>query len=366
MIGTVCLITNMPAPYRVPVFDRLSLLLKELHIQLLVLYLSKTEPNRSWAFPNMAHDHVVLAGKTYSFGKTFFHWNLSSLLKELRRSKPIAVITSGFDASMLQAFLWARIAKVPHISFSDGTLDSERRFGFFRRLTRRAVVKGSHCVIGASMKTLALYRHYGAPSEKCFESCLCVDNDRYQGRDQKKEFDLLYVSQIIHGKMPDLIIEIMVELGTNYSLLVVGDGTLKTWFLKELEEKGVRYRYAGFVQPDETPAFFQKVRLLLFPTRRDAWGIVANEACAAGIPVLTTREAGVAGELIIDGENGFVLPPVASGWAEHIRTLLNDRKLYSDMCREASSRVRMFTCERAARGIVDAVTASLDEQARKR
>jgi glycosyltransferase involved in cell wall biosynthesis len=186
-----------------------------------------------------------------------------------------------------------------------------------------------------------------------------VDNDRYRARDQTKNFDLLYVSQIIPRKMPDLVVEIMVELGRDYSLQIVGDGHLREWFLNELTGKGVRYEYAGFVQFDEIPAFFQKARVLLFPTRSDPWGVVANEACAAGIPVLTTSLAGAAGELIIHDENGFVLPPVARVWADHVKRLLNDKELYSGMCRDALSRVQNFTYEKASQGIVDAVMASL-------
>jgi glycosyltransferase involved in cell wall biosynthesis len=69
--------------------------------------------------------------------------------------------------------------------------------------------------------------------------------------------------------------------------------------------------------------------------------------------------AGAAGELIIHDENGFVLPPVARVWADHVKRLLNDKELYSGMCRDALSRVQNFTYEKASQGIVDAVMASL-------
>jgi glycosyltransferase involved in cell wall biosynthesis len=334
-------------------------MLRQQGIELLVLYLSQTEPNRSWKFPNINHNYVILPGKTFSVGNAFFHWNSSALITQLRKSKPIAVITSGFDLTMLQAFLWSRISRVVHLSFSDGTLDSERNLGLLRRVARRLVVKNSRSVLGASRKTLSLYQHYGALPQNCFESCLCVDNDRYQTRDQAKEFDLLYVSQFIPRKMPEFIVEVMVELGRDYSLQVVGDGHLREWFINELTREGVGYEYAGFVQPDKIPASFQKARLLLFPTRSDPWGVVANEACAAGVPVLTTSAAGAAGELIIHGENGFVLPPEARVWADHVRQLLNDKELYSNMCRNALSRVRGFTFEKASEGILNAVMASL-------
>ena len=361
MSGTICLITNIPAPYRVPVFDRLYSKLKEQDLNLVVLYLSGTEPNRLWEPPCISHEHEVLPGKIFSIGSAFFHWN-PSLIRQLNRLKPAVVITCGFDFAMLQGFLWSVMKKVPHISFSDGTLDSERKIGFFRRLARKFVIKKSRFLVGASLKTLLLFRQYGAPPENCFQSCLCVDNNAYAGNAQTKAFDLLYVARIVHGKMPELVVEIMEILGSEYSLEIVGDGNLREWFINTLTQKKVRYNYEGFIQPDIIPKFYQKSKLLLFPTKSDTWGIVANEACAAGVPVLTTESAGVAGELIVHGENGFILPPLAHVWADHIRMLLSDQTLYRRMSQNALISVQSYNYENASYGLFNAISEAIGKR----
>ncbi len=293
-------------------------------------------------------------------GNRFFHWN-PSLIKQLAHLKPSVVITCGFDLSMLQGFFWSRIERVPHISFSDGTLDSEGSIGLVRRFVRRVVIRNSRALVGASRKTLLLFQKYGAPSHDCFQSCLCVDNSRYANDGFEKSFDLLYVSQLIHRKMPDLIIDIMHFLGRDYSLQVVGDGQLRDWFTGALASGRVNYNYAGFVEPNEMPSFYKKARLFLFPTRSDAWGVVANEACAAGVPVMTTPSAGAAGELIVHGENGFVLAPTAEIWANHIRLLLEDKELYTKMSRGAVARVRDYNYENAVQGISDSIERALKQ-----
>ena len=65
------------------------------------------------------------------------------------------------------------------------------------------------------------------------------------------------------------------------------------------------------VSPEEIPQLFAASDVLVFPTLRDCWGMVVNEALAAGIPVLGSRYAGAAEELIRDDELGRLIDPLA-------------------------------------------------------
>ena len=47
--------------------------------------------------------------------------------------------------------------------------------------------------------------------------------------------------------------------------------------------------------------------VFVLPSRHDGWGVVVNEACAAGLPVISTSAVGSARDLLVDGSNGFVL-----------------------------------------------------------
>lgn len=44
----------------------------------------------------------------------------------------------------------------------------------------------------------------------------------------------------------------------------------------------------------------------MFPTRYDPWGLVANEAMANGMPILSTDQSAAALHFIQDNENGFI------------------------------------------------------------
>ncbi len=66
--------------------------------------------------------------------------------------------------------------------------------------------------------------------------------------------------------------------------------------------------FKGFVQSSALPDAFAQADVFVLPSRHDGWGLVINEAIAAGMPVITTDCVGAAADLVEDGRNGFVGP----------------------------------------------------------
>jgi glycosyltransferase involved in cell wall biosynthesis len=73
----------------------------------------------------------------------------------------------------------------------------------------------------------------------------------------------------------------------------------------------------GFIQPNELPGIMAEAGAFVHPSLYDPWGVAIAEACAAGLPVLTTQGCASSVELIRDFHNGIVLPGGSS------RPLLN-------------------------------------------
>jgi glycosyltransferase involved in cell wall biosynthesis len=65
--------------------------------------------------------------------------------------------------------------------------------------------------------------------------------------------------------------------------------------------------FHGNVTRSEMYRAYQESSILVFPTLCDGFGMVAAEAFAHGLPVITTRNAGAA-DLILEGKNGFIVP----------------------------------------------------------
>ena len=95
--------------------------------------------------------------------------------------------------------------------------------------------------------------------------------------------------------------------------------------------------------------YFAAADVFLFPTLYDAFGLVAAEAMASGLPVITSRAAGAA-ELIEHGKDGWL---TADPWdpdqiAEGLRALAADPGLRQRMASAARSRIESYTWDRAA------------------
>ena len=67
--------------------------------------------------------------------------------------------------------------------------------------------------------------------------------------------------------------------------------------------------WPGFLQYHDLPAVYRSAGAFVHPARREAWGLVVNEAAAAGLPLIVGRRVGAACELVRDGENGFLVDP---------------------------------------------------------
>lgn len=99
----------------------------------------------------------------------------------------------------------------------------------------------------------------------------------------------------------------------------------------------------GSVPRSELMEAYEQAHLLVFPTLCDGFGMVASEALSRGVPVLTTRNAGVA-DLIEEGTNGFIVPPAdADALANRLEACLSDPSALLDMRQAALETARSWT-----------------------
>lgn len=213
--------------------------------------------------------------------------------------------------------------------------------------------------IGASLGSIDLYKSYNVREEKIFRSCLCIENDQFIVKHEPvKKYDLMFSGQLIDRKMPFFFVEVARRMKAripNLKLLILGDGPLRKEVLQKLDEYKIDYDYPGFVQPVDLPRYYLQSKVFMFPTKNDPWGVVANEACAAGMPVITCNNAGVANDLIIHDHNGYILPLDEQIWADHACGLLTDQALYLRLSNNSMDAVDPFNSMAASKGIIDAI-----------
>jgi glycosyltransferase involved in cell wall biosynthesis len=92
-------------------------------------------------------------------------------------------------------------------------------------------------------------------------------------------------------------------------LVMIGEGALESELRSFALPPNVRVDWIGHVPYDQLPEWYRRAGILVFPTLGDEWGLVVNEAMAAGIPVLGSNLSGAVLDLLRDGENGWAFDP---------------------------------------------------------
>ncbi len=362
----IALVTNHPPPFRIPIYEQIG---NMAGVDLQAVFCSAREPNRQWDLPPLRFNHVFLKERFVTRGSNFIH-NNPDVIAALRRLAPDVIVTTGFNPTFLYAFAYAKAKGIPHVPMTDGTDGSERALSGVHRLIRRLVYSRSQAFVAASHGGLRLYASYGVPVARCFQSCLCVDNKRYAQRSagEPKKHDLVFCGRMVQEKNPLFALAVaegVAEvLGRKVSILFIGTGEQEEEVRAEAERKSslVSVEFHGHATQDELPALYASARIFLFPTQADVWGVVANEACAAGLPVIVSPHAGVAGELIVNGDNGFVCELDTAHWIERTAMLLSDEALYHRCAQRSRMLVSRYTFDHAAAGIVDACRFALTEK----
>ena len=357
----VALVTNIPAPYRLRMFE---LLAAEPGIELKLFFCSQREPDREWDLRPLRAPHVYMRERVLAWRGRFIHAN-PDVWPLLGAFQPDVVITTGFNPTHLLAFVFARLHGARHVAMTDGTAMSEAKLTFVHRWIRRRIYRRTDAFVGASDGSFALYRQYGVPKMSMFKSHLCADNAAFDAvaavTQVPRDIDFIFCGRFVAGKLPLFAIEVAAataqRLGRPVTLLIVGSGELEAHMRIEadLVSNRVHTHFAGFAAQAALPGHYARAKVLLFPTLGDTWGVVANEACAAGLAVIVSPQAGVADELVRDGVNGRVLPLDAAMWAEAASTLLRDTAAWQEMSHRSRQLVLPYTEVNAALGITLAV-----------
>jgi glycosyltransferase involved in cell wall biosynthesis len=160
------------------------------------------------------------------------------------------------------------------------------------------------------VRTTAYAQRMSFPREAVVRGSLTVDEKPFasvaagsQGRWNDPKF--LFCGRLVPDKAPDVLAEAYrTYRGTvsdPWPLQVVGHGPFDGG-LADLP--GVIM--SDFVQPDALPEIFAAAGALLLPSRLDSWGVVALEACSAGLPVVISDGCGAAADLATPA-NGFTV-----------------------------------------------------------
>jgi colanic acid/amylovoran biosynthesis glycosyltransferase len=125
--------------------------------------------------------------------------------------------------------------------------------------------------------------------------------------------EILFVGRLLHGKGLSLLLEAIATLrrrGLEVTATIVGDGPARTTYEADARRLGVteHVRFLGAVGQDEIRTHYARADLFCLPSFAEGVPVVAMEAMAMELPVVSTRIMGIP-ELVQDGAHGLLVAP---------------------------------------------------------
>jgi glycosyltransferase involved in cell wall biosynthesis len=223
-------------------------------------------------------------------------------------------------------------------------------------------------VVGSS--GIRYLRGLGAAATKIFPLRYTTSVERFSTneieRPPERAHRLLYAGQLIERKGLLPFLETLsrwtaAHPARNVEFVIVGDGPLRVKLENFTPAANLELQFRGNLPYEELPRVYSEAGLFVLPTLADTWGVVVNEALAAGLPVLGSVRAQAVTELVDDGKNGWTFEP---GRPEEIYSAI-DRAMSASaeqldaMRAHARSTALALTPDDAARFIDDAIAATL-------
>lgn len=330
----VWLLTNLPSPYQVELFRAIAAA-GEVELEVRFMRAPRTSLD--------GFSHQVLTSPVPAFVRDEFRLHPHAIW-EAARSKHDCYVLSGLYTSvtflLCAAVLtvrrrpWAMWLERPRPRIDQRAWSPFRLGSGWLDIMRRAVLqlllRSCHRVICIGSAAVEEYaEQFHVPRSKLLMLPYCCDTERYTNvpRDKvqavKQRYDLkgklvfLFSGQMIRRKGVDVLLSAFAQVAESerdIALLLLGDGPL----LEELKEAVPQHlkaavHFASFVEQSDLPAHFAAADVFVFPSRHDGWGVVVNEACAAGLPIIATKTTGAACDLVEDGASGFVIDADAIG-----------------------------------------------------
>lgn len=244
-----------------------------------------------------------------------YEW-LKMVWQSLGRLNPAVCVLAGYaHPGMLAAWLWCRWHGRGVVVMSDSKEDdAPRRLcvewckgQLLRRYDAAFVAGASHC---------RYFVKLGFPKDRIRMGYDVVDNDAYGAAHPKPSRSRPYfltVSRLIPKKNLSQLLNAyhgyVREVGADqaWTLVICGDGMLREELEDQREKLGLvdLVDLTGFLLMKDLMPYLSHAQALVHASSQEQWGLVVNEAMAAGTPVIVSRECGCFEDLVEEGVNGL-------------------------------------------------------------
>jgi glycosyltransferase involved in cell wall biosynthesis len=369
------LITEIIAPYRIPVFNELA---KRPEVDLHVIFLSETDPIlRQWQVykQEIKFHYDVLPSWRQRFGRHSLLLN-RGIRSILRRLKPDVMIAGGYNyPACWSAAYWAQANQVPFLLWTESTAHDHRHNYLLVEWMKKRFLDLCAAFLVPGQSSLNYLKQLGVSENRISSAPNAVDTALFSNFAEAARRNssavharyhlpakyFLFVGRLIKEKgvfdLLDAYSPFDPEIRRNIGLVFVGDGSARQSLIEQAAQiKPGTIQVLGFLPREELAQIYGLAEAFIFPTHSDPWGLVVNEAMACGLPVVATGAAGCVLDLLVNEENGFVVEPHdPAALAAAMKNLAANPERRSQMARNSRQRIEAYSPAAWAEGVINAV-----------
>lgn len=394
MTYRLAIVTSHVIQYQDPLFRRLA---AHPDIDLTVLFCSRIGAERYFDWDlgvelrwdlDMLHGyrHRFLRNMSPKSGGGFWTRFNPGVVGAVIRERYDGVIVMGWGSvTAWLTFIACRALNIPFYLNGDNSFieDPPTAKGRVRKaMLRWLFARASGFLLMGTMNG-DFYRYFGSDPARFFLVPYAIDNRRFyegsrmtnaQRASCRSELGIdpdavviLFSGKLVSRKRPLHALQALERMRhrEEATLVFMGDGEERGMLESYAEQRGLRnVRFVGFVNQARMPLVYGASDVLVLPSTYDPRGTVVNEAMACGLPVVISDRVGIwgAGDIVREGENGFVVPV---GDVDRLAQVLDD------LTADAGLRARMGQRSLEIIGTwdydkdVDGILAALEATARR-
>ncbi|MEX0330174.1 MAG: glycosyltransferase family 4 protein [Puniceicoccaceae bacterium] len=297
-----------------------------------------------WGRSAESNRHFVLSTKPV---EKLDLWNRVRRFWKLLKEKQIRnVAIAGYGRLEYILFIklaWMRGCRVTLFAeswYGENWLLNRAKGFFLRIFCQRFFVSGSRA-------RDHFHKKLGIPQDRILVGYSVVDNDHFATSGSiRREPVLLSVARFSPEKNLGMLIAAFrqSELASSWRLRLIGGGPEEK-ALRDAAGGSDRVEFVGWVGYEALPGEYARASAFVLPSTFEPWGLVVNEAMAAGLPVICSDACGCQPDLV-DEESGWLFHPCDES---ALVTVLNGLPMtgtqeWLQMSERSRQRVSQFNC----------------------
>ncbi|MEK4012835.1 glycosyltransferase family 4 protein [Peribacillus sp. FSL M8-0224] len=314
--------TNMRTPYRTQQIDTIA---ANTECEIDIYYVAQKTSTRNWKL-----DRTRFCSESDINTASFFN-KIQTIFKIVKNSD--VILLGGHEyIDYVIASIFSILLRKKQVLLCDG-ISAERlrkeKLSFLKKVVKRLLLKNTRAIFGNGNVTKQYFvENWSYPSKNIFNQYLTVDTKEIKKLSKeshiikkalREKYNILpnknvivYCGRLVELKNIKIIIEALAEYENKDGMVffIIGGGKEQEMYQEYAQEKGVQIVFTGFL-PDPKDVYKQYFigDCFILPSYSESWGLVINEAAAAGLPILCSTHVGASLDFVIEGENGYLFSP---------------------------------------------------------